>query len=131
MSNKSYTVTKSLKNQLPHCDSKWLDSVQMYLYHTTGGTSYFNNKEYPAGWYISFSPVHIEKYDTYQTTSTELFHKRAFKMFCNKASRFSAKRFEALKNCLDKNADYLAKLYDEQKDGELYSFVRDEFGEIK
>ena len=131
MSDKTFEIVKPLKNQLPHCNNKWLDSVKMYLYHTTGGVSYFNNQEYPAGWYISFSPVHIEKYDTYQTTSTELFHKRAFKMHCNDASRFSAKRFEKLSKLLEEHADEMAKLYDEQKDTELFVLVKSIFGEVK
>lgn len=131
MHNKIYKITKPLTRQLPFEKDKWFDNVQIRLFHSTGGVNYMTGATQSAGWYISFAPVHIEKHDEYETTSTELFHKRAFKIFCNKASRFSAKRFEALKIILDKNVDHITKLYDEQKDKELYLFIQDTFGEIK
>ena len=43
MGNKTYTIIRPLKNQLPFGNNKWLDSIKMYLYHTTSGISYFNN----------------------------------------------------------------------------------------
>ena len=131
MNNKTYTVTKPLKNQLPHCDNQWLDSVNMYLYHTTGGVNYYNNKTYPNGWYISFSPVHINKYDTYQTKSTIMFHKRSFKMLCNDAGRFSEKRFEKLKEELIKRKEKIVELYDNRKDQELFAYIQQNFMGIK
>ena len=70
-------------------------------------------------------------YEPYYSRSTILFHARSFKILCNEANRFSAKRLEKLSKVLADNADYLAKLYDEQKDAELYSFIKDKFGEIK
>lgn len=129
--NRRFEIVEPLKTQLPYENGKWLDHVEISLSHTTGGINYFNNKQYSAGWYLHFSPIHIEKHDTYQTKSTILFHDRSFKMFCNDASRFSEKRFEKLKEELIKRKEKIVELYDNHKDQELFTYIQQNFMGIK
>jgi len=131
MHSKYYTITKPLTKQLPYGTDKWFEDVQIRLFHSTGGINYINGAIQDAGWYLSFAPVHIEKHDTYETTSTELFHKRAFKMRCCDGARFSAKKLEKLSKILNENVDKIVKLYDDQLDLNLYSFITTLFGDVK
>lgn len=129
--NKQFKIVEPIKTQIPYEKDKWLDHVEISLSHTTGGINYFNNKQYPAGWYLHFSPVHIEKHDTYETKSTVLFHDRSFKMLCNDAGRFSAKRFEKLKEELMKRKEKIVELYDNRQDKELFTYIQNTLGRIK
>lgn len=129
--NKCFKIVEPIKTQIPYQKDAWLDHVEISLSHTTGGISYFNNKTYNAGWYLHFTPVYIEKHDTYQSKSTILFHDRSFKMLCNDASRFSAKRFEKLKEELMLRKDKIVELYDNRKDKELFSYIQSTLGRIK
>ena len=131
MNNKHYSIIKPLTRQLPYGTDKWFETVKLHLFHSTGGINYLNGATQKAGWYLSFAPVHVEKYDTYETTSTELFHKRSFKMKCCDGARFSAKKLEKLSKILDKNVDKIVNLYDEQKDQVLYSYLISIFGDVK
>ena len=129
--NRRFEVIEPLNHQFPYENGKWLDSLEISLSHTTGGISYFNNKQYPAGWYLHFTPVYIEKHDNYNTKSTILFHERSFKMFCNDAGRFTEKRFNLLKCKLIQCKEKLTELYDNKKDAELYEYVQKHFMGVK
>lgn len=129
--NRRFEIIEPLKTQIPFEKDKWLDHVEISLSHTTGGISYFNNKQYSAGWYLHFSPIHVENHDTYQSKSTILFHDRSFKMLCNDAGRFSAKRFEKLKEELMLRKNKIVELYDDHKDNELFIYIQNTLGRIK
>lgn len=131
MSNNRYEITKQLKDQIAAGKDKFFDKVQISLSHTTTHMNYFNNKVENAGWYLHFSPVSVRNCGTYQTTTTQLFHERSFKILCNDASRFSQKRFEKLKKALDDHIDKIVELYDKNEDKNLFLLVKSVFSTIK
>ena len=98
MSDKRYEILKPLKNQIYLDNKTILETLEISLSHTLQHVNYYNYKEEKAGWYLHFSPIHVENHDGWQSRQTQLFHERSFKMFCNEASRFSKQRFDKLKN---------------------------------
>lgn len=131
MSNKRYEILKPLKNQIYLDNTTVLEILEISLSHSTKHINYFNDKEEKSGWYLHFSPIHIENHDGWQSRQTQLFHERSFKMFCNKASRFSKQRFDKLKKILDENIDKIVELYDNQENSKLFWFIKEKFGEVK
>lgn len=131
MSDKSYKTTKPLKDQIVAGKDKFFDKVQISLSHTTTHINYYNNEMENAGWYLHFSPVSIQDHGTYQTTTTQLFHERSFKVLCNEASRFSQKRFEKLKKALDDHIDKIVELYDKNDNTNLFLLIKSVFSTIK
>lgn len=131
MSNERYEVLKPLKNQFYLNNNIALETLEISLSHNTKHVNYYNNKEEKAGWYLHFSPIHIEDHGSWHSKQTQLFHDRSFKVFCNEASRFSQKRFDKLKKVLDENIDKIVELYDNQENSKLFWFIQDKFGEIK
>ena len=131
MSDKRYEILKPLKNQIYLDNKTILETLEISLSHSTKHINYFNYKEEKAGWYLHFSPIHIENHDGWQSRQTQLFHDRSFKMFCNEASRFSKTRFEKLKKVLDENIDKIVELYDNQENSKLFWLIQEKFGEIK
>lgn len=131
MSDKRYKITRQLKDQIANGKDKFFDKVQISLSHTTTHMNYFNNKVENAGWYLHFSPVSIQDYGTYQTTTTQPLHERSFKILCNDASRFSQKRFEKLKKALDAHVDKIVEFYDKNDDTNLFLLIKSVFSTIK
>lgn len=131
MSDKRYEILKPLKNQIYMNNSTVLETLEISLSHSLKNINYYNNQEEKSGWYLHFSPIHIETHDGWQSRQTQLFHDRSFKMFCNEASRFSQKRFDKLKKVLDENVDKIVELYDNQENSKLFWFINEKFGEIK
>ena len=122
----TYNLTKPLENVVDD-----LDEVRVSLYHTTGGINYYSYKNEKAGWYLSFSPVHVERSDAFESQRTILFHERAFKMFCNESKRFSAQRLEKLSKILDEHIDLIVELYDNKEDEMLYQLIQSKFMGVK
>lgn len=131
MSDKRYEILKPLKNQIYLDNNTVLETLEISLSHTLNHVNYFNYKEEKAGWYLHFSPIHVENKDGWQSRQTQLFHERSFKVFCNEASRFSKQRFDKLKKVLDENADNIVELYDNQENGKLFWLIQEKFGEVK
>lgn len=131
MSNKRYEILKPLKNQIYLDNKTVLETLEISLSHNTKRVNYFCNKEEKAGWYLHFSPIHVENHNGWQSRQTQLFHERSFKMFCNEASRFSKVRFDKLKKVLDENIDKIVELYDNQENNQLFWFIQDKFGDVK
>lgn len=131
MSDKRYEILKPLKNQIYLDNKTVLETLEISLAHNTKRVNYYNYKEEKAGWYLHFSPIHIETYDGWQSRQTQLFHDRSFKIFCNEASRFSKQRFDKLKKVLDENVDKITELYDNQENSKLFWLIQEKFGEVK
>ena len=131
MSDKRYEVLKPLKNQIYLDNMTVLETLEISLSHSLKHVNYFNYKEEKTGWYLHFSPIHIENHDGWQSRQTQLFHERSFKIFCNEASRFSQKRFDKLKKVLDENIDKIVELYDNHENAQLFLFIQEKFGEVK
>lgn len=131
MSDKRYEILKPLKNQIYLNNTTVLETLEISLSHSLKNINYYNNKEEKSGWYLHFSPIHVECHDGWQSRQTQLFHERSFKIFCNEASRFSQKRFDKLKKVLDENVDKIVEMYDNQENYKLFWFIQEKFGEIK
>ena len=131
MSDKSYKILKPLKNQIYLNNNTVLETLEISLSHTLNHVNYFNYKEEKAGWYLHFSPIHVENKNGWQSKMTQLFHERSFKIFCNEASQFSKQRFDKLKKVLDENADKIVELYDNQENNKLFLFIQEKFEEVK
>lgn len=131
MSDKRYKILKPLKNQIYLNNNTVLETLEISLSHTLNHVNYFNYKEEKAGWYLHFSPIHVENKNGLQSKMTQLFHERSFKIFCNEASRFSKQRFDKLKKVLDENTDKIVELYDNQENNKLFLFIQEKFGEVK
>jgi len=127
MSDKSFKIVRPLKTVL----SDDLDEVSITIYHSTGGTNFATYKQERCGWYINFSPVHVERKDGWESTRTILFHEMAFRIRCCDGERFSAKKLSKLADVLRNNIDTIVDIYEDKDKEMLYEFVQLKFRGVK
>ncbi|MBM4646557.1 hypothetical protein GS464_29520 [Rhodococcus hoagii] len=117
LTQKSTIKLELLREKDSHRDHSWYfsapglegscDAVHLYLFHSKGGTSYYDGHRYEAGYYLSIRPVEITEYGE----QFEMFDKRACKMFITESSRFNRRKLEALHDvALGAAAEYVHQL---------------------
>lgn len=100
-----------------------MDQVKISIDYSLGGynnmTGQFNHR----GYYLHFTPVKVNQFDTYSSEMTQLFHPKSYKMCICIVNRKSQKKQDELEAILKDNYRKMAELYEED-DKKLYQFVQ-------